>query len=272
MTTIRSLFDAVDLLKREPMLFVPGFVYAIVILPESALSLAGIPFLPALLQFLTFFAAPLFVAGTLGMVFEGRAQDTSLETFRRIGVDRYLSVLLGMALMFVIRFVFLAILLVSILVGFVALLAGTTTELNELALDGPVLVVGAVALVLLVVYIAVRFFLQFYAAAIVYEDVGVVDGLTRSVDLVGNNFVAVLGFSALRTVVFLLVSAPVVAITLGPFLLETGTVEPGVFQGFSFIQARLTLVLLGSAVLLVATTIVEPFRLAFTGSFYAEHR
>lgn len=274
MATIQSLTESIGVLKRNPILFAAGALYAVIILPQTVLSAFGIPLVPALLQLVTFFVTPFVVAGILAMAHEGRVRDTSFETFKEIGKDRYVPVLLGNLLeaaFTVVYFIVVAIVVVFV-VGFGAMAASDTATGGGGAMFGGV-GIAAIALVgvAALLFLVVTFFIQFYAPAIVVDDTGVADGFRKSVGVVKDNIVPALGYSAFNLVVGLLFALPSVGLALVP-LLQGGL---GAGAGMGGDTALLGATLLSGAAISVYTFVVAvvmtPFRLSFAVSFYDNH-
>jgi len=76
------------------------------------------------------------------------------------------------------------------------------------AVDAPALgfdptllvVVAVVAVVFVLAYLLVAFFVQFYAHAVVLDDAELVEGFRRSAGLVRSNFLSAVGFTLLLTI------------------------------------------------------------------------
>jgi len=201
MSAVQSLRTAVGALSRNPILFVGGLVYAAVLLPQRALQLASVPFVPALIQLLTFFVTPFVIAGVVGMAREAVDGDTSLGAFTATGTDRYVDLLLGTLVEFGIQLAFGVAFLVLALLALVAAGGGSV---------GPVTLVGAALVVALALaYLVVLFLIQFYPVIVVVDDAGPVDAVTGSVDFVRNNVVSALGYSAVTVVLGALAALPV---------------------------------------------------------------
>jgi len=112
---------------------------------------------------------------------------TSLGSFVRYGKQYYLSIFGA----------FLLILAMMTALGIVALLLAVVVFLSYSATGQSlaVLVIGGVAgLVVVGLYVTVSVFLQFHGHAIVIEDMGAVDGIKRSAEVVTENIRAVVGF------------------------------------------------------------------------------
>jgi hypothetical protein len=201
MSAVQSLRTATGALSRNPVLFLGGLAYALVVFPQRALQLAGIPLAPAALQLLTFFVTPFVVAGVVGMAREALDGDTSFGALTATGRERYVDLLLvtlvefGIQLAFGVAFLVLALLAVVVSAG-----GGV----------GPAAIVGAaVGLLLALAYLVVLFLIQFYPVVVVVDDAGPVDAITDSVAFVRANVVSTLGYSAVTVALGLLASLPV---------------------------------------------------------------
>jgi hypothetical protein len=260
-------------LKRNPVVLVGGLIYAVVILPQSALSALGIPIIPSLLQIVTFFITPFIVAGILGMTYEGRVRETSLDTFKKIGKKKYVSLLAGNLVIFAITFVFI---LLMLLLAFFVVGIGFAAASAESALAGGVGILSiAVFLVAILVFLLVMFFLQFWGPAIVADNVGVGAGFKRSAGVVKRNILSTLGFGVLNLVINLALALPALTLALLPVLTGAGTEAIGAtgdVQSASQLGSSL-LTQVGLIVYsFVIAIVMTPFRLAFAVSFYDNHR
>ena len=193
MAAVAALRTALSALGRNPVLFLGGLLYGILVLPQKALPLAGTSFVPTILRILTFFVTPFVVAGVIGMADEALDGDTSLGTLRAVGTDAYVPLLVG-------NFVEFAIIaVVSLVLGFV----GVAIVLGIFA--G---VAGVVGLVVGLVAIAILFFVQFYPVLIVLTDADAVGSFTESYGFVRRNLVATLGYSVVQFVVGVAIAVP----------------------------------------------------------------
>jgi len=132
--------------------------------------------------------SPLFQGGTIGMTNEAAdSTHTSLGSFVRYGRQYYLSLLGGYLLV-------LAMMIALAIAGvLLAVVVGVSYSVTGQSLA--VLVFGGVAgLVVVGLYVTVSVFFQFHGHAIVIEDLGAVDGLKRSADVVTENVRAVVGY------------------------------------------------------------------------------
>ncbi|MCU4802770.1 hypothetical protein OB920_20620 [Halobacteria archaeon HArc-gm2] len=279
MATIQSFTESLGVLKRNPLLFAAGALYAAILLPQTALSTFGIPFVPTLLQMVTFFITPFVIAGLLAMAYEGRRQQTSLATFKKVGKDRYVRLLVGNLIRFVLDLAFIVVFLVVVVftVGFgmAAAMNGGGDPSNAIMGSVGVVAVAGIAVVGLL-YLLVSFFIQFYPVAYVVDDVDVIDGFSRSVGLVRSNFVPALGFSLIKLVVGALLWVPSIALVVVAILLGDGTT--GAEMGATATQTggpaeTEMLVLIGFvAYAFLVNVVMIPFRSAFSVAFYENHR
>lgn len=229
MSAVQSLRTAVDALSRNPVLFLGGLVYALVVLPQRALQLASVPIAPAALQLLTFFVTPLVLAGVVGMAREALDGDTSISTLSATGKARYVDLLLatlvefGIQLAFGVAFVVLA--LVTVVAG-----GGSA---GAVAIGG-----AALGIVLALAYLLVLFLIQFYPVLVVVDDSGPVDAVSESVAFVRSNVVSTLGYSLITVVLGMVAALPVSGfaayrfLTSGPGAGETpGPIGGGMTPG-----------------------------------------
>ncbi|MDS0258643.1 hypothetical protein NDI56_04355 [Haloarcula sp. S1CR25-12] len=280
MATIRSLTESFGVLKRNPVVFAVGLLYAVIVLPQTAMSLMGIPLVPRLFQIVTFFITPFVLAGLLGMTYEGRVRATGFGTFTKIGKKKYVSVLAGNLINFVITavFGFVTFIVVVFTIGLTFSAAQSESVLSSIGI-----VFVAVLAGLGLVYLLVMFFLQFYAPAIVTDNVGVIEGYRRSVGLVKRNIVQTLGFGVLNLLLGLLLLLPAIALVVvtifGAGALGAGATAGAGSTGASGISGStggtgLSLVLIAGIIgySFITTVLMTPFRAAFSVSFYDNHR
>jgi len=291
MGVVQSFTEAFGVLKRNPVVFVVGAFYAVILLPQTALSMMSIPLVPQLLQAVTFFVTPFVLAGLLGMVYEGRVRSTGMGTFVKIGKSKYLSLLAANLVQVAITIVF-AIVSVIVLIGLVFVLgigfAAASPE-SGLAAFGITfaLAIGG----LMIVFLLIQFFLQFFAPAIVVDNIGVVGGYRRSVGLVKRNIVQTLGFGLVNLLLSLLLISPGLLLAvaaflgLGPFggasTAGPGTAGAGTAGASGIASTTGTTgergfgqMVTGGIVAysFLTTLIMTPFRTAFAVSFYDNHR
>ncbi|KTG14021.1 DUF7847 domain-containing protein [Haloferax profundi] len=212
MAAISSLQTALRSIGKNPVLFLGGLVLGLVTLPQLASQLAQIPFVPTLLQVVTFFVTPFVAAGIYGMADEAvehAESRTTLSTLTGVGREKYVPLLLanivelGIVIAFGIAF-FMVAAIVAISLGVGSLAGG-----GDLALGGGFLVGAVVLGLLFLVFVVVNFFIQFFPVAVVVSDAGAIESFGESYRLVRANVVPTLGYSVVQLVVGLLVSAPV---------------------------------------------------------------
>ena len=212
MAAIAALRTAFGALRRNPVLFLGGLVYGIVVLPQNALQLAGFQYAPFLLQILTFFVTPFVLAGLIGMADEAIDADTSLGTLRAVGADKYVPFLIG-------RFVELAINLIFVVaffaVGVAAVLAvGVGSVAGGSVSPGVLAAVGLVVLALVLIALAVSFLIQFFPVFIVVAESDAIDAFVDSYRFVRRNLVATLGYSVVQILIGVAVAAPLIGFTV----------------------------------------------------------
>ena len=292
MAAIRSLREALGALVGSPVLFLAGLAYGIVVLPQTALQLMGVPLAPTVLQIVTFFVTPFVVAGLIGMADEALDRDTSLSTLTSVGRERYVPLLLGNLVNFAIAIVFgilfVIVVLVAVFTVGLGAVAGESAggAAGGAALGGSLLlVVGLFALVLLL-FLLVSFFIQFYPVAIVAGRTGAVDGFRESVSLVRNNLLPALGYSIISLVVGLVTAVPTVGFIIFRQIQQVQEMGaggagagagaggfPGAGAGaggFSlFSPAEAALV---AAVGLATTMLLTTFQQTYATAFYRDHR
>ncbi|KAB1188827.1 MULTISPECIES: hypothetical protein [Haloferax] len=229
MAAISSLKTALQSIGKNPVLFLGGLALGLVTLPQLATQLAQIPFVPTILQVVTFFVTPFIAAGIYGMAdeavehAEGR---TSLSTLTTVGREKYVPLLLanivelGIVIAFGIVFAIIAA-IIAISLGVGSLAGG-----GDLAIGGGFLVGVVVLGLLFVVFLVVNFLIQFFPVAVVVSDTGAIESFGESYRLVRANIVSTLGYSVIQLVVGLLVSIPV-----------SGFIFFRTFQNFQAIQS-----------------------------------
>jgi hypothetical protein len=194
-----AVFDALrrtpDALRRNPVLFVPVLVVALFQLPQLVLQ-GWNPLLASLVSFgfslVYLVAVPFFQGGLLGMADEALDGVTSLGSFLREGRANYVSMLVAYLLVLAVSIVLVIVgVLGAVFGGALLFVGGGQPGVAQLA------VLGVVGLVILLAYLTLVFFVQFYGQAIVLEDCGAIDGLRRSVGLVRRNLLSALGYSVL---------------------------------------------------------------------------
>lgn len=257
-TVITAFRDAVTLLREQPILFVPMALYAVVQIPQLFLntldplvSIAGSLLFTAVFAFVT----PVFHAGTIGMTNDAAAgRRTSLGRFWTHAKEHYASVLGA----------YLLILGVSLGFGFLLSFGGIFVVAAVAGADaglGVTIAAGAVAALVVLLYLVGLLAVHFYAHAIVIEDRGVASGLSRSVEVVRRNVTSVLGYGLLSTVVGSVIGAIYAGLVVVVFPTSRVPGEPAPMPD-------LLPAVLGSAGVVVTMTVFTTLFLAFSVTFY----
>jgi len=284
MGAISSLQNAVGTLFDTPLLFAAGALYAVIVLPQSAASYFGVPFVPTLLQFVTFFITPFVIGGIIAMSYQSMKQgNTSFDTFKSKGKDKYVSllaanilrtvILIGYGVVAGILFIVVAIFVVGISAGAAS---GAGSGLDA-ALGGAALIVIALGAVMALIYLVIIFFIQFLQPAIVVDDVGAIEGFKRSIGVAKSNAVSALGFLVINVIVSILLALPILLLTVVPFLMGSGGAPPTTgpatspAAGTSGFELGLAASLGATLLTFVITVISVPFRLTYATDFYEAH-
>lgn len=202
MAVISALRDAVDVLQRNPVLFAAAALYGAVQIPGWLLQVSGNPVLQLAssgYNMLLIFIMPFFMGGLLAMAYDGLSTSTSLSRLWTGGKTYYLRLLAASLILMVVYFV------IAIGIGFLVFalflsgVVGNGGGIGSISLT-VLAVVGIIGLLFALVLLAIGFFLQFYAQAVVVDDLGIVDSLKRSYRVVRQNLAAVLGFDILGLV------------------------------------------------------------------------
>jgi len=195
MAAIRSLQPALRSLVRNPIIIVVAAVYGLLQLPQllvpttqPLLSIA----VSLVMSGLIVLFLPFYQGGILGMADDARTGTTTLDAFIQAGKSNYISLLLA-------YFVILAIVIVFGIVVAIAAVGGGLSVVAGNGQPSPAIlaVLAVVGLLTGGAYLAVVIAIQFYGHEIVLNDAGVADGFTRSLGLVRENLLSVIGYSLL---------------------------------------------------------------------------
>ncbi|WP_144920633.1 DUF7847 domain-containing protein [Halorubrum salsamenti] len=217
MAALQSLRPAASGVVRNPILVLITALYGLFQLPNLLVESTS-PVLASVISLVTFgvmiLVLPFFQGGLLGMADEAVAGKTRLGTLLAVGKANYVPLLLGYFVLLAVNMVFGFIVFMGVIIvvigGSVAGMdggtgggmggAGTGVDAPALGFDPTLLaVVGIVAVGLVLVYLLVTFFIQFYAHAVVLDDTELVDGFRRSAGLVRSNLLSVFGYTVLLT-------------------------------------------------------------------------
>ncbi|WP_276300995.1 hypothetical protein [Halorussus lipolyticus] len=211
MGVVSSLSTAVQTLKRNPVLFVAGFVVAFVnatVAGGQMLSTGPARIAWSLGTFVVQLGSLVFVVGAYGMTAEALGGTTRLRTLVSAG-KKYFADALAATVLVVIAVVATSVVTMVVgLVGFFAVVlggSGTGFSPNLLAV-----VMGAIYLLGLLPL----FFLQFYLPAVVVSDCSPAESLKQSYRLVKGNFVSTLGFDAVLVAVAAVGSLPTILLAV----------------------------------------------------------
>jgi hypothetical protein len=195
MAVLQALRPAVGALGRNPVLLIVTAAFSVLQIPGFVAQSID-PLLGSVVSIafsgLLVLVMPLYLGGVVGMANEALDGSTSLATFLRAGKSHYVSLFV----------VYLALLAVNFVLGiggfFVALVGGVTFfagggQPNVLALA----ILGVVVLLVLLAYVLLVFVTQFFAHAVVVDDLGAVAGVKRSAWCVRHNLLSVVGYTLL---------------------------------------------------------------------------
>ncbi|KTG09890.1 hypothetical protein AUR64_09700 [Haloprofundus marisrubri] len=261
MSVLQSFTQSLRTVLKQPTLFAPATIYALLSLPAIVLPLLGVRFVGPISSLLLVLVSPFFVGGIVGMAREALGGQTSLSTFVAEGKENYLTLLLANVLLFALFFVGF---LVFGFAGFaIVILVGVAVPDPTAGVGlGIALFALAAFLIPLLAVLLFQFFFQFYTIAIVVEDAGVVDGFKRSYGVVRSNLLSVFGYTLLVFVLGAVIQLPTFALATVDPLSAYGMVPP---------QSP---VVLGSLVGLafVSTILVFAFQQTFATAFFLDVR
>ncbi|EMA63035.1 DUF7847 domain-containing protein [Halorubrum lipolyticum] len=230
MTALHALRPAVGGIVRNPILLLVTALYGLFQLPNLLVQSTS-PVLASAISLVTFGAMvlvlPFFQGGLLGMADEAVVGETRLGTLAAVGKANYVPLLLGYFVLLAVNMVFGFIAFMGALIVVIGgAVAGVGGDGAAAGLDAPALgfdptllvVVAVVAVVFVLAYLLVTFFVQFYAHAVVLDDTELVDGFRRSAGLVRSNLLSTFGYTVLLLLGSLLVGtlAAAASFAIGP--------------------------------------------------------
>ena len=261
--------------KRNPVLFVVALAIALgsgAVTAAWQIPYAGV-FVGLLFGIAFFFVEPFLSGGLLGMGREALRGETEMETFVETGKRVYLRLLAARLFVWVASIVYFGLFFVVAILALVAFLvvgagvgADADAALAAIGLLAVLLFLGGLALVT-VIYYLIGFVVQFHPAAIVVEDVGLVESIKRSVSLVRSNLLGAVGYTVLVLLVSYTIGAiPGVYITVtGGFVDVLAQEDPELFVGLGLLNA---VIYFGLFVLI--QTLLLPFLRVFHVAFYVD--
>lgn len=206
MSVSRSLSVGTGTLKQNPLII--ALVFAFSLMGAGLVGLQMINPLLVLVGYLVILLVmPFFLGGIIGTIHEEIRGRTSFGRFITEGKSNYLSLLAGTlvlgVVMTVLYFVLaiVGVILSVFVLGFGSMAGATSASFVVLALVG---LVGWLILML------PWFFLQFFPAAVVVDDLALIDSFKRSGGLVRNHFLSVVGFDVLAFLISLVAQIPTV--------------------------------------------------------------
>ncbi|KAB1196670.1 MULTISPECIES: hypothetical protein [Haloferax] len=283
MAAISSLKTALQSIGSNPVLFLGGLLAGLITLPQLGTQLAGIPFVPTVLQVLAFFVTPFVAAGIYGMAdeaLESAESRTTLSTLTAVGREKYVPLLLAniVELGIVIAFGIVFVIVTTVVVLSIGLGAVAGGGGGDLAIGGGVVIAIVALLLLFLVFVLVNFFIQFFPVAVVVGESGAIESFGESYRLVRNNIVPALGYSVIQLVAGFLVSIPVTGfIFFRTFqnlqdiqnLQNAGGVAPGtVPSGLGFSTTEIVAI---AAISLAAQMLLTTFQYTYAVAFFEAH-
>ncbi|GAB7010649.1 hypothetical protein [Halorubrum trueperi] len=201
MAALQSIRPAVSGVVRNPILVAVTALFGLSQLPNLLVQ-PGQPILAGVLSLATFgvmvLALPFFQGGVLGMASEALAGRTSLGTLVATGKANYVSLLLGYFVLLALNLVFGFVTFMGVLIAVVGGSVGGVDAASGFGANTTLLVVAAIVGVgLLLAYIVVTVFIQFYAHAVVLDGTDLVAGFRRSAGLVRSNLLSVIGYTVI---------------------------------------------------------------------------
>ena len=280
MSALHALRPAVGGIVRNPILVLVTALFGVSQLPNLLVQSTS-PVLASVISLVTFgvlvLVLPFFQGGLLGMADEALDGGTGLGTLVATGKANYVSLLLGYFVLLAVNMIFGFIAFMGALIvvigGSVAGMGGdgaAAVDAPTLGFDPTLLVVVAVvAVVFVLAYLLVAFFVQFYAHAVVLDDAELVDGFRRSAGLVRSNLLSVFGYTALLTV-----GGAVVGLLAGGGSLLFGPQQPPNSPFAAVVSVEPTTAVLAAVALgyVLVTGAVGAFYATYSVAFYRSIR
>ncbi|MFC7203052.1 hypothetical protein ACFQJC_05975 [Haloferax namakaokahaiae] len=213
-------------LARNPLLIVLfglfGLLQAIQVLTQQINPIVGLA-ISGVMILVYLFGLPFLQGGVIKMADEALDGTTSLASFVAAGKENYVS-LLGATLA-----VFGGLMVLGIIIN-VVVFAGIFVVSTGMQSTVGLVIVGAIGLLLGLLYLAFAFVIQFYPQEIVLNDAGALDSLKQSYHLVRAHVVSSAGFLVIAMVAGGLIGV-VVGLLSSVLLPPTGMGVPGLPQG-----------------------------------------
>jgi hypothetical protein len=180
---LASLREALGLITRHPVLWLPGLLLALVGAADLNIEYYGESFLAGKLWVLEIIILPFFVAGLLAAV---RNNDMTFRSFVTNGLNNYFRVLLP-----------------GIVILFAALITAVLLIIPLSLIGTPGSAMGLYAGILLGVAVPFIFLMYFYDAVAVFENEKVFESIRRSIELTMNHTGLVVKFFLVNIVILL---------------------------------------------------------------------
>lgn len=198
MVVISGLRTAVSALKRNPILFLIVVAFGLLQLPgfvaQSINPLLG-SFVSLGLSGVLLILLPFFFGGVIAMANESIDGSASVDTLIAEGKANYVSILVVYLGLFAFYFVLGLVSALVFAVGGAFVFSFGSGGGGVGLSPGILAAVAVVGLLGVLVYLGVVFFTQFFAHAIVLDDMGAVDGVKQSVSAVRGNLLTVFGYN-----------------------------------------------------------------------------
>lgn len=264
MAVFQSFRRVPDALTRNPVLFAPVVAYILLQLPQffsSALPPRVQGVLSLVWGLLTLVLSPFYIGGVFSMIDEALDGDTGLGTFLDGGKRNYVQLLVGYLLLIAVNLVAGFGIAIVAVVGFVVVLgSGGLTNASTATLA----VLGVVALLLLLAYLVMNFFLQFYSTAIVVDGEKAIAAFKRSGSLVRENLLATFGFVLVRGTISFLGAVPLILVSF--------TQTPGMAEVAAIPQLSTPVLAAAAVVGLLLSALSSAVAATYMVAFYRDIR
>lgn len=261
MGVIRPLSNGIDALWRNPVIAALVFAYSLLGAGASAIQMVD-PLLVFPAIGILYLFIPFFIGGLVSTIHDGLGGKTSVDQFVAGGTSNYLPLFGGGLVLGIITFaLYFAVAIVGAIVVVFVLGFGSMADVTSAAVA--VLAVGG--LIGLLIVLLPWFFLQFFPAAVVIDDLGLVDSFKRSGGLVKRNFLSVVGFDVLAFLIGLVaqISTVYLFLTAGDGSANPGTTGQTVFDALSTTELGIYLTMT-----VVLGTIVGAITQAYYVAYY----
>jgi len=235
---VKSLREAVVLIKKKPLLWLPGMVLGLTAAAGLLFLAGGDGFLTERLALLELIIIPFLLGGFYGVIKEERF---TLRTFVRQGTAYYFRLLLPMlVILFAALFTVFALVVPLMLMGI-----PPEIGINDVMIAG--------------VFLPFIFFTYFYDTAVVFEDKKVFTSIRRSIDFIMNNRGSTLLFYVVNLALVAAVGLALMFVWAG---LVAGDLKPIISMGAAEVESIMPadlLAMLGTGAVAVTAAIYALF-------------